>query len=55
MDNGFAAVGIDGSFDPGPGGCASSEAESLETMWAVLALMLGLLGLGSTLRRTYWS
>ena len=57
VDNGFAAVGIDGAFDPGPGGCASasSEADSRETLWAALALMLGLLGLGSTLRRTYWS
>ena len=55
VDNGFASVGIDGSFDPGPGGCASSETESLETIWAALALMMGLLGLGSTLRRTYWS
>ncbi len=55
VENGFAAVGIDGAFDPGPGGCAGSERESLETIWAVLALMIGLLGLGSTLRRTYWS
>ena len=55
VDDGYAAVGIDGSFDPGPGRCNSSNTESLETLWAALALLMGLLGLGGTLRRTYWS
>ena len=55
VDSGFAAVGIDGSFDPGPGGCRGSDADSLDQLLAALALMMGLFGLGNTLRRMFWS
>jgi len=55
VERGFAAVGIDGTFDPGPGGCSSADGERLDELWAALALLMGLIGLGSTLRRTYWA
>ena len=55
VESGFAAVGIDGTFDPGPGGCSRADGETLDELLAALALLIGLIGLGSTLRRTYWA
>jgi Zn-dependent metalloprotease len=59
VDAGFADVGIDGSFDPGPGGCAGSSTDDssddthtlLESLLAALAIVLGVAGLLYTLRR----
>lgn len=54
VDQGFAGVGIDGSFDPGPGGCGGSDEDSPEALWAALAFLTGLIGLAGTLRRSFW-
>lgn len=53
VDRGFAAVGIDGTFDPGPGGCGSGGdgATSIDYFLALLALMIGATGLYHTIRR----
>ncbi len=59
VDAGFADVGIDGSFDPGSGGCAGSgsgdSAEDtltlLESLLTALAIVLGVAGLLYTIRR----
>ncbi len=59
VDAGFADVGIDGSFDPGPGGCAGSSTDDslddthtlLESLLTALAIVLGVAGLFYTMRR----
>ena len=53
MDQGFADVGIDGAFDPGPGGCGTGGgSDSLFTdFMALLALVIGAIGLYTTVRR----
>ena len=53
VDQGFADVGIDGAFDPGPGGCGTGGgSDSLFTdFMALLALVIGAIGLYTTVRR----
>ncbi len=59
VDAGFADVGIDGSFDPGSGGCAGSGADDsvnevftlLESLLTALAIVMGVAGLLFTMRR----
>ncbi|MCZ6915518.1 MAG: M4 family metallopeptidase [Gemmatimonadetes bacterium] len=53
VDKGFADVGVDGSFEPGPGGCGtdSSSDSSFESVMALLALVIGAVGLYTTIRR----
>jgi Zn-dependent metalloprotease len=58
VDKGFADVGVDGSFDPGPGGCDRADdsnnaqrGESLKELLLAIALLLGGIGLYNTMRR----
>ncbi len=49
VDEGFAAVGIDGSFNPGGGGCGGGSSAS-GLIWMVLAFVMGIIGLAGTMR-----
>ncbi len=56
VEQGFADVGVDGSFDPGPGGCDRSDSsdtggESLVELLMAVALLLGGIGLYNLVRR----
>jgi Zn-dependent metalloprotease len=58
VEQGFAGVGIDGSFDPGPSGCDRSDSsdhshrgESLKELLLGVALLLGGIGLYNLVRR----
>jgi Zn-dependent metalloprotease len=58
VEKGFADVGVDGSFDPGSGGCDRADGsdnaqrgESLKDLLLAIALLLGGIGLYNTIRR----
>jgi Zn-dependent metalloprotease len=50
VDQGFTSVGINGSFDPGPGGCGGgSPSDLMNLLWIAMALVLGVIGAATTI------